>query len=479
LLIIQIIGGVIIVAVMMSMFSGFASPFLKFLVDSENIKSFNKFTRTMTDACSDGTGTELYFGPSPVGMRGEYVWSLVYTRTARYLSDPAPTGMISCEQNGGQDLCISKTSKDTIYKCRSDYCWCLFELTFKPGECYTENLTAMMITKDAITNEAPKTAALQADYSTAYKAISTNAMFAQTFYYRDDSVSDGVLTSIRINGFYKGYTSCLPEQLGPVQISIYGMKDSTHIDIYDLLGSAELRHSQIGGEAGMKTFEFSGINVESGTNYAIIVSSPGTSQDCAFQWYHSDTDRLSNGKAYSFDGFSLTEIDSSTSKDFTFNVSVKAIPAISKIRAWDNVLKDELKDNNTLKKVRVVQCSKVRDQMECVKENFPVLPVIKDKNGKEGFLTWVQPLRVCSSIKNPVPIGPNDLVKVCIFSKTFLESFSVDRPINEDTGKLEYYTNAYPSPVFMVKTYDDAHPFHINQSCANIIPFSVKWTPED
>lgn len=133
-LILEIIGGVIVVAIILVLFAGFASPFLEFLSDQKNIEAFNKFTSSMSRACKEGTDTVTY-------------WSLGHQSPIKIYA----IGLISSDVTdellniGGK---VSDHSKNVIKKCENTVCWCLFKITYSNGRCSRENLDGIYIKID-------------------------------------------------------------------------------------------------------------------------------------------------------------------------------------------------------------------------------------------------------------------------------------------------------------------------------------------
>lgn len=135
-LIIEIIGGVIVVAIILIMFSGFASPFLEFLSDSKNIEAFSTFTNAMTRTCREGSETIPYFTLGYQSPRKIYAISLISGNSAESIANigqctlsPSVSGVAL------PGTCTSEQSKDILAKCTdTKLCWCLLKITYSTDE---------------------------------------------------------------------------------------------------------------------------------------------------------------------------------------------------------------------------------------------------------------------------------------------------------------------------------------------------------
>ncbi len=129
--IIEMIGSMIVVGLMIILFSGFAGPFLQFLTDMENIKSFNKFTSVMSKTCTEGAETTAYISLSAPTKSNTYAIGLFVSDFANKLD--------LLDECFGEEYypCTTKVSKGRIKNCLddSDLCWCLIRVRFKKEYC--------------------------------------------------------------------------------------------------------------------------------------------------------------------------------------------------------------------------------------------------------------------------------------------------------------------------------------------------------
>jgi hypothetical protein len=128
-LILEIIGGVIVVAIVIVLFAGFASPYLEFLSDSKNVEAFNKFTTAMSKSCKEGSETVPYFSLGYKSTNEIYAIGLVDSKVSDAIKN-----LHKCA--GIDDTnCYTGGSKDVISNCVADgYCWCLFKIKFLQGQ---------------------------------------------------------------------------------------------------------------------------------------------------------------------------------------------------------------------------------------------------------------------------------------------------------------------------------------------------------
>jgi len=148
-LILEIIGGVIVVSIIILMFGGFASPFLEFMSDSKGIEAFNKFTATMSRSCREGSETVPYF-------------SLIHRSTSEvYVIGLIQSGVMTSIQNidkcssSDDTNCSTGQSKEVISSCVhavDSYCWCLFKIKF-PG-CGNSQFNSIAVNNSNIANLA-------------------------------------------------------------------------------------------------------------------------------------------------------------------------------------------------------------------------------------------------------------------------------------------------------------------------------------
>jgi len=123
-LILEIIGGVIVVAIILVVFGGFASPFLEFLVDSKSLEGFNKFTNAMTRTCREGSETVPYLELGYQSERKIYAISIIGPNTTTGIKK-----LPLCPVDN--KACATQRSKDKISKCGSSMlCWCLLKITY-------------------------------------------------------------------------------------------------------------------------------------------------------------------------------------------------------------------------------------------------------------------------------------------------------------------------------------------------------------
>jgi hypothetical protein len=448
ILILEIIGGVIVVAFMMTMFAGFSSPFLQFLIDQENIKSFNKYTNLMSTACSSGSGTELYFGPSPISKNEPYVWTLLYYRTARAISnapdDTLNPGMQVCTTSSGTSLCTTQDSKDIIKRCKSDFCWCLLRIKLQNNKCYNDGYQMITIPTGDISKQDASLDANQPAYN-GQADIYLDNLGVQLF----KPITDGVISSIELHGYYNNYKTCSSSNRGKLQVSILGVNyDTPNYD--DVLGTAEVSPSDISGSpAKAFTVKFSGVYVTKIDKYAIVVSAPESTATCDFRWSRADYNAYTDGASYVGKEDSW---GSDTSKDFYFKFYIKPLASYSKLNSWDAQLAGALTNSNNVNKVRVIQCETIKDQMKCDKDNLPILPTLPVKKGssEKRFIALIQPRlkwqdSIFTEFRNILP------------SKLFFDSFSADRPIIQSglqAGEFDYYLNAYPAASFSTNFHD-------------------------
>lgn len=442
LLILEIVGGVIVVVIMMSIFSGFAIPYLKFLVDQENINSFNKFSNVLKDSCDTGTGTSIYFGITPETKRKPYAWGLVFTQTASEISDKMP----ECGKEGNNETCVTSQSKNIINRCKEDFCWCLFNLEFNPGYCYNNDYKGITIDTGAI-GDAPDYESSGTDLTlsgTAIKIYKDNQA-AQIF----KMPKTGIITEIKLVGYYPEYESCTAAELEDVVVKIYGLSD---VDgkprTNDVFGTAVIKPGDIGKSIKVITAEFAGAYLTANKEYAIVISSQ-SDLSCSFALQHT----LSS--TYEKDAYQGGFGDwSPINGDYKFNIIYKEIETFKKLQSWDEHLSQMLsdRDNYHIKKVRVLQCVQVREQMGCEKENFPLLPlytpVNKEYSDQAGLLVWVHP----KLSSDEVPI------------KLRFDSFSVDRGI-DDNGQLAYWLDAHPSPDFKIEKHTQSNSIALQEEC--------------
>jgi hypothetical protein len=126
-LILEIIGGVIVVAIVLILFSGFAAPFLEFLSDSKNIEAFNKFTAAQTRACREGSETVPYFNLGFQSQRKIYAISLVSGQATTAIRN-----MPNCEIGATVTPCSSSNDKERLAECTGNaVCWCLLKVTYR------------------------------------------------------------------------------------------------------------------------------------------------------------------------------------------------------------------------------------------------------------------------------------------------------------------------------------------------------------
>jgi len=151
-LILEIIGGVIVVAIILVLFTGFASPFLEFLSDSKNIEAFNKFTNAMNRACREGSETVSYFTLGYKSTREIYAIGLISGETTAAIEN-----MQQCDLTS-TTTCTTAKSRDVIGKCWGGvYCWCLFKIkfnytgSFKPY-CANWNINGISVSNSNKTN---------------------------------------------------------------------------------------------------------------------------------------------------------------------------------------------------------------------------------------------------------------------------------------------------------------------------------------
>ena len=459
ILILEIVGGVIVVALMMVMFAGFSSPFLQFLIDQENIKSFNKYTNVLSSACSSGTGTELYFGPSPASKNEPYVWTLLYYRTARAISnDPEDTlnpGMKVCAAGSSAAPCVTQDSKDIVKRCKSDFCWCLMKIKFNDKKCYKDDFNMILIPTGNINSPDPTVGANQPNTG-PFADIYSDKLGAQLF---KPSI-EGVISSIELHGYYDNYDSCASNR-GKLRVTILGVDSFNNPNYDEVRGIAEVYPSDIGGTAKAFTVKFSGVYVTTTDTYAIVVSAPESTQFCKFRWSRTSSNAYTNGASYTG-----TEDNwgSDNNNDFYFKVYIKQLESYSKLNSWDSQLAGALTDSDNVKKIRVVQCITIKEQMGCDKDNFPILPTLlkdpKKKSGEKEFIAWIQPKlkwedSVFTELRHILP------------TKLFFDSFSADRPIiqsGEQAGEFDYYLDAYPASAYSV-THHSSGNAPIAESC--------------
>ena len=125
-LILEIIGGVIVVALVLILFAGFSAPFLEFLSDSKNIESFNKFTNAMGRSCREGSETVSYFVLGFKSAREVYATVLVNNDVASAIKR-----MQDCEMFGSGAKCITQKSRAALTnKCTDGVCWCLMKIKY-------------------------------------------------------------------------------------------------------------------------------------------------------------------------------------------------------------------------------------------------------------------------------------------------------------------------------------------------------------
>jgi len=142
-LVIEIIGGVIVTAVMMTIFASFASPYLAFLIDQQNIESFNRFTSVQASSCKEGVATEFYFSLSAPSLRRTYDIVFISPETVDELTNEN-YGLTSCQgdtTNPDTTPCMPEGSKTKLDNCRGTFCWCLFKIDYKQkkeGESFSE-----------------------------------------------------------------------------------------------------------------------------------------------------------------------------------------------------------------------------------------------------------------------------------------------------------------------------------------------------
>ncbi|MCD6576248.1 MAG: hypothetical protein J7K73_03750 [Nanoarchaeota archaeon] len=118
---IVIIGSALVVGLIVFLFMSFANPFLDFLIDYENVKSFNKFTMGLSSACTGGTRTVSYvkfYSTNP--PTNAYAIALVGPVFSDFIKN-LPT-----EDNVYPHT--SRYSQDMIKKCSGAYCYCLLKI---------------------------------------------------------------------------------------------------------------------------------------------------------------------------------------------------------------------------------------------------------------------------------------------------------------------------------------------------------------
>jgi len=121
-LVVEIIGGVITVALLLFLFSSFASPFLEFMIDSKNMNAYLKFTNAMSSACRTGAGTAKYIEMSSGSIRKNYVIA--------YVNDTVINNLIDYNQP-----ILSSNSKQIMSKCKTTNCICLFKIEYTDKAC--------------------------------------------------------------------------------------------------------------------------------------------------------------------------------------------------------------------------------------------------------------------------------------------------------------------------------------------------------
>ena len=141
----MIIGSVVVVGLIVLLFMSFATPFLNFLIDYENIKSFNKFTSGISAACTSGTKTVTYlkfYSSNP--PENTYAVALVGPKFRTFIRQ------MSVED--GTSPHTTTYSQDRVSKCKDDYCYCLLSIQLnvklsngKFENCINPNATAFLI----------------------------------------------------------------------------------------------------------------------------------------------------------------------------------------------------------------------------------------------------------------------------------------------------------------------------------------------
>lgn len=125
-LVVEIIGGVITVALLLFLFSSFASPFLEFMIDSKNMNAYLKFTNAMSSACRTGAGTAKYIEMSSGSIRKNYVIT--------YVNGTVINDLINYNDRSPRPI-LSSNSKQIMSKCKTTNCMCLFKIEYTDKAC--------------------------------------------------------------------------------------------------------------------------------------------------------------------------------------------------------------------------------------------------------------------------------------------------------------------------------------------------------
>ena len=148
---VMIIGSVVVVGLVVLLFMSFSTPFLDFLIDYENVKSFNKFTFGISAACTSGTKTITYvkfYSTDP--PENTYAVALVGPIFRTFIRE------MSVDTKDSPHT--TTYSQDRIDKCTGDYCYCLLKIQLvkksnnKFEHCINPDATLFLINREDYVN---------------------------------------------------------------------------------------------------------------------------------------------------------------------------------------------------------------------------------------------------------------------------------------------------------------------------------------
>jgi hypothetical protein len=127
-----------------------------------------------------------------------------------------------------------------------------------------------------------------------------------------------------------------------------------------------------------------------------------------------------------------------------FNTIVTPMEATSEqkldtMKGWGTFIGQELKKGEFVQKTTVLQCTKIREQMGCTKDQVPVLPTVSS----QGLKNYVVFMQADITKKDYNIIGIKTTFKLPI--KLYYESMSMERPLvtEEDQQVFDSYLVMY------------------------------------
>lgn len=439
-IIMGIIGGTIMVIVMMMAFTLFSAPYLDYMTDNENLRSFGKFTTGLSKGCNSGLDTEIHFGLSTTAAES-YIISAVGENTATYLSDSA--------------LALTSTnSKLVVKKCKDTYCYCLLKGTLKEGYILAPD-------QNVLTKEAPLNAVENASYmksgskSYQYSGAASHTP-AQSFV----TLQNGEIQAVWIKG-----TALYPDSFaGELTVGIYKTDSNGRPDTNKFLGSGKITADDIKTvHDGWFRVSISGIELYTTQSYAIVLSSADDMSNNYFLWHYSTTKGGSNEAMLSAgDAFVVNEIgDWDKCTDISLDVSafdyiVEIVPpsTIKNLINWDSELKNALasEEEDPFSKLEVLQCRNIISDLKCgsTDNSKPMMLPEIEKDGTYNSIVWLQPKFTTDTSVEPVKdgrgkvIGYRDVFEKENFNLKF-DSYTFSRPVSKE-GTFENHVLSFTEP---------------------------------